>query len=300
MDWNYDKGYVDVAMPGYVTASLQRLQHVPQKAPQYSPHVHTPIKYGMKGSWQYTNAPDESPLLPPNEIKHIQSVTGSFLFYGRAIDYTTLPALNEIASAQEKPRETTKKKAQQLMDYLHTYLNAYLRFHASNMVLHVESDAAYLVAPKARSRIAGYFHLSDHPNKTNNPKINAAIQVECKTLQHVVSSSAEAEVAGIFHNATMALPMRHMLTALGHPQPPIPLKTDNATATGFVYDNIHQKRSKSWDMRYHWLRDRETQQQFNIFWRPGSENNSDYYTKHHATNHHQEMRPKHVRDRGSD
>ena len=121
-------------------------------------------------------------MLPPNEIKHIQSVTGSFLFYGRAIDYTTLPALNEIASAQAKPRETTKKKAQQLMDYLHTYPNAYLRFHASDMVLHVESDAAYLVALKAWSRIAGYFHLSDHPNKTNNPKINAAIQVECKTL----------------------------------------------------------------------------------------------------------------------
>ena len=108
MNWNYDKGYVDVAMPGYVTASLQRLQHVPQKAPQYSPHVHTPIKYGMKGSRQYTNAPEKSLLLPPDEIKHIQSVTGSFLFYGRAIDYTVLPVLNEIASMQAKPRETTK------------------------------------------------------------------------------------------------------------------------------------------------------------------------------------------------
>ena len=95
------------------------------------------------------------------------------------------------------------------------------------MVLHVESNAAYLVAPKARSRIARYFHLSEHPNKTNNPKINATIQVECKTLRHVVSSSAGAEVAGIFHNATMALTMHHMLAALGHPQPPTPLKTDN-------------------------------------------------------------------------
>ena len=300
MDWHYDDGYVDVAMPGYVQASLQRLQHVPRTVPQYSPHVHTPIKYGMKGGRQYANAPDDSPLLTPKDTKHLQSVTGSFLFYGRAIDYTTLPALNEIASSQAKPRETTRKKTQQLMDYLHTYPDAYLRFHASDMVLHIESDAAYLVAPKARSRIAGYFHLSDHPNKTNNPKINAAIQVECKTLRHVVSSSAEAEVAGIFHNATMALPMRHMLTALGHQQPPTPVKTDNATATGFIYDNIHQKRSKAWDMRYYWLRDRGTQQQFDIFWRPGSENEADYYTKHHATNHHLQMRKKHVRDRVSD
>ena len=66
------------------------------------------------------------------------------------------------------------------MDYLHTYLDAFLRFYTSDMVLHVESNVAYLVVPKARSRITGYFHLSDHPNKTNNPKINAAVQVECK------------------------------------------------------------------------------------------------------------------------
>ena len=103
MEWHYDKGYVDVSMPGYVPLILQRLQHVPEKFPQYLPYVHTPIKYGMKGSRQYANAPDKSALLYPTDTKHIQSVTGSFLFYGRAIDYTALPALNEIASAQEKP-----------------------------------------------------------------------------------------------------------------------------------------------------------------------------------------------------
>ena len=103
------------------------------------------------------------------------------------------------------------------MDYLHTYPDTFLHFYASDMVLHVESNAVYLVAPKARSRIAGYFHLSKHPNKTNNPIINTAIQVECKTLRHVVSSSAEVEVAGIFHNATMSLPMCHILESIGHP-----------------------------------------------------------------------------------
>ena len=41
------------------------------------------------------------------------------------------------------------------MDYVHTYPNAYIRFYTSDIILHVDSDAAYLVAPKARSRIAG-------------------------------------------------------------------------------------------------------------------------------------------------
>ncbi len=42
-----------------------------------------------------------------------------------------------------------------LMDYLHTHHNAKIRYKASDMQLYVDSDAAYLVAPKEKSRIAG-------------------------------------------------------------------------------------------------------------------------------------------------
>ena len=52
------------------------------------------------------------------------------------------------------------------MDYINTYSNAYIRHYASDTVLRIDSNAAYLVAPKVRSRVAGYFHLSDHPSKT--------------------------------------------------------------------------------------------------------------------------------------
>ena len=92
------------------------------------------------------------------------------------------------------------------MDYVHTYPNAYIRFYARNKILHVNSDAAYLVAPKASSRISSYFNLSDHPNITKHQKLNGAILVKCNTLRHVVSSSAESEVAGIHHNARTAIP----------------------------------------------------------------------------------------------
>ena len=137
------------------------------------------------------------------------------------------------------------------MDYVNTYQHAYIRYKASDMVLHIDSDAAYLVAPKARSRVAGYFHLSDHPSKKKNATLNGAIHVECKILRHVVSSAAEAEIGGVYHNAQTAIPIRTILQALNHPQPPTPIKTDNSTANGFIHNNIHQKRSKSWDMRYY-------------------------------------------------
>ena len=127
------------------------------------------------------------------------------------------------------------------MKYLHTYPNTYICFYASDMILHVDSNAAYLVDPKSRTRITGYFHLLDHLNITNHTKLNGAILVKYKTLLHVVFSSAESKVAGIYHNAGIATPIRQTLQDLNHPQPPTALKTDNSTTTGFVYNNIQQK-----------------------------------------------------------
>jgi hypothetical protein len=44
------------------------------------------------------------------------------------------------------------------------------------------------------------------------------------------------------------------------------------------------------DMRYHWLTDRVRQKQFDVYWRPGRENLTDYHTKHHSAQHHKDMR----------
>lgn len=65
------------------------------------------------------------------------------------------------------------------------------------------------------------------------------------TLQHIVASAAEPEVAGVFHNAQIAVPVRVILQAMNHKQPPTPIKTDKSTTYGFIHDTIHQKCSKS-------------------------------------------------------
>ena len=61
-----------------------------------------------------------------------------------------------------------------------------------------DSDAANLVAPKTRSQIAEYYHLSSFSIKNQEPPLNSGILVECITLRHVVAPVAEAEVAGIY------------------------------------------------------------------------------------------------------
>ena len=110
-DWQYEQGYVNVSMPKYVPGSHRQLGHAPKASPQYSPHNHIPAGE-IRTSWAATicNNNQSSALLSPQDTKHIQSTTGLFLYYGRAIDYTILPALNEILSMQAHPTEQTKQK----------------------------------------------------------------------------------------------------------------------------------------------------------------------------------------------
>ena len=294
LDWNYKQGYVDISMPNYISDLLKKLQHVLTKK-QYSPHPYIPFKFGQKGAQQFVQTPDNTIFLSAKETLYIQSVCGSLLYYARALDHTMLPALNDIGSQQAKPTENTMKKCQQLLDYAATYPNVAIRFRASDMILHIHSDAAYLVMPKARSRIAGYYYFDNVNNKL--PLLNGALLIECKTLRRVVCSAAEAELSGVFHNAQTAVPIRHLLISLGHPQPPAPLVTDNSTAHGFVHKNIIMKRSKAWDMNYHWLRDQEAHDQIDVQWDNGINNDADYHTKHHPTPHHSNVRPKYVIDK---
>ena len=73
-----------------------------------------------------------------------------------------LPAISKISSQQAKPTQETNDKATMLMDYAHTYPDAIIRYHASDMQLYIDSDAAYLVLPNAQSRGTGHFYLSDN------------------------------------------------------------------------------------------------------------------------------------------
>ena len=85
-----------------------------------------------------------------------------------------------------------------------------------------------------------------------------------------------------------------MLEALGHKQHAISIKTDNSTAASFSNSLLKQKRSKSWDMRLHWIQDRVNQDQFHIYWDKGTNNKGDYPTKHFPPSYHQKIRPQYV------
>ena len=81
---------------------------------------------------------------------------------------------------------------------------------------------------------------------------------------------------------------------MGHKQQATRIKTDNDTANSFAHSTIRLKRSKTWDMRYNWLRGVIAQTLLKIFWDRGKNNLADYFTKHHAPAHHRIQRYKYI------
>ena len=89
--------------------------------------------------------------------------------------------------------------------------------------------------------------------------------------------AAEAEIAALFLNARLVIPLRTALIEMGHPQPATKIKTDNNTADGFVNGTIKQNKTKAVKMRFDWLKCRSAQLQLNIYWAPGNKNYADFF-----------------------
>ena len=120
---------------------------------------------------------------------------------------------------------------------------------------------------------------------------NGAILTISGIIKHVMSSVAEAEIAGLFINAKEGEILCNTLEEMGHPQEATPIRTDNSTANGIANDTINQQQSKTNGMPFYWVRDRVKQGHFKVFWAPGKTNLADYFTKHHPPKHHQRFRP---------
>jgi hypothetical protein len=86
-------------MPGYVTNVLNKFQHDAPKHPQHTPSKYVTPIYGAKT--QYTTR-DETPLLSAKQCTNTQKITGSVLYYARAVDPTVRMPLNDIATEQTK------------------------------------------------------------------------------------------------------------------------------------------------------------------------------------------------------
>jgi hypothetical protein len=289
LQWDYRARTLDVSMPGYITKLLQKYKHRMPTRPQHCPYSPSPKQYSAQAQ---TPLPvDISPKLSPAEIKDIQRIVGSILYYARAVDITVLMALSSIAIAQTKGTTSTMEKAKQILDYLATHPDATIHYCASDMIMNVHLDASYLSESDARSRACGHFFMGWSPTDGDPIQLNGAFFTFCAILRFVVASAAEAEIGALFLNCKEGMIFCMMLEELGHPQPKTPVHCDNATAVGIANNTVKCQRSRSMKMRYFGVCDKVVQDAYNVKWHPGQENLADYQSKHHTGAHHQAVRP---------
>jgi hypothetical protein len=275
LEWNYKNRTVDLSMPGYIKAALHKYQHADPRRPEHAPHPWNPPVYGTKT--QYVEDENNSPALSTKYVNKLQQLTGKLLYYSRAVDSILIMHINVLASEQTKATSDTADKVIKLLNYCTTHPETKIQYHASDMILYIHSDASYLSEREAKSRAGGLFYMGSSAD-TANKLTNGAILTISTVLKYMMSSAAETEIGAVFINAKEGAVLCTTLEELGYPQPPTPLETDNTTATGYRNGKIKQKRTKSMDMHFYWIKDRVKQGQFNVYWGPGYRNLADYFT----------------------
>ena len=83
--------------------------------------------------------------------------------------------LSVIAREQAKAKKITLKNVNQVLDYLATNPDTKIRFHASDMILNINSDSSYLSSKSAKSRASGHFFLVSVPKDREPITLNGAI-----------------------------------------------------------------------------------------------------------------------------
>ena len=251
----------------------------------------TPAKYECSyGKEAQLTSIDTSVILSEEQQKRIQRIVGSCLFYARSVDPTMICDTNRLSSHQACPTEATEAAADHLLKYAATYPVVKTVFRASDMILRISSDASYLTERGGKSRVGGYHDLIKASDDPLTAPINGAIVAISTLLSAVVSSVGEAEYGAVFMNGQVGADIRQKLIGMRYPQPTTTIITDNQCAAGIASKSIKQLRTKSIDMRFHWIRDRIVQHQFKVVWQHGIDNVADYFTKVHPTSHHRQRR----------
>jgi hypothetical protein len=122
------------------------------------------------------------------DTNQIPKIVGKLLYYARAVDGTLNVTLSSLSSEQAHPTQHTKTKVNQLLDDCHTNPNAGIAHYASDMFLHLHSDAGYNSESGAPSRAGGHLYLTNYAPKLEIN--NGAILNPTHIIKHATSSAA--------------------------------------------------------------------------------------------------------------
>ena len=129
------------------------------------------------------------------------------------------------------------------------------------MILTLESESAYLILTKYRSRSTAWYIFGQDPSTVKKTMTNAPLHAIWNTIKNVMASSAESEAREIFMGGKHCRPMRITAIKLGYPQPSngTLFYSDKKTAKGILKSIVRQKLSKYFDMNFYCMQDEISQ-----------------------------------------
>lgn len=96
-----------------------------------------------------------------------------------------LHVLNEMRIASTQGTDKTKDSLKHFMEYVPMNPEAEVKFIKSDMLLTIDSEAAYLIVLNAQSRAAGYYFLGDKGGEI----FNGSICIFSKMIRNVMNST---------------------------------------------------------------------------------------------------------------
>ena len=114
---------------------------------------------------------DKSKALDKTKITFLQRAVGKLLYHARAVDPTMLHAINDMSLSASEGTEATLEATTHSLNCAHADPDAEVMCRGSDLTLRVDSDAAHLVAPEAKSRAGGYHCLSSEDGALFNGPI---------------------------------------------------------------------------------------------------------------------------------
>ena len=287
LKWNYDPANPSLEISNAETApkSFARFDKDNSIKRRKTPSKYTPPVYGKETTDVETEAAPPEHL--PEMKNFVQSVNGTYLFYGRIIDYSILEQTNTIGQSQGNPTADTVDQVNHLIGYMKEYPDTKLVVKGNDMQFRVMYDASFMTAHARKSKGGAVYYLS---NITDPKELTENIfDVDAFVIPNMCASVAEAEYATAFHSGQKAYFYRNVLEFLGYPQAPTPFYGDNKIAIDISNDACKLRKGKAIDKSYHWFRDRCRLKDFESKWICSDDNVADYFTKPLPLSRHKQL-----------
>jgi hypothetical protein len=115
---------------------------------------------------QYVEDETTSPALSDKDVNKLQQLMGTLLYYASAVDPTLIMPINVLASEQSKATAVTADKVIKLLNYCNTHPETKIRYHASDMILHIHSGASNLSEKRSQKQSRRLLlHEQQHQNR---------------------------------------------------------------------------------------------------------------------------------------